>query len=555
MLRRISFTNFVLFDHLELDLDAGFTVISGETGAGKSLLIDAISLGLGARVTENPVRAGTKQTSISLTFKNSTSADIAAFFEEYALEESDEIQLRRVIQKSGQSKAFINDQSVTLTTLKALGELLLDSVGQFSTQSLLNPQTHLAYLDRYGQLEPYTQKTTQAYEAWQAFLKEIQQIEEEMELLRRDADFNAHALKELDDAAPAIDEETALVEKRTHLMQSQKSQDALLAALQKLSGEKELDAQIFSAQRDLQRVADETTPKLNILIDTFEKLGTEARDLLETLRDLHYEGAQGGHSLEEVDDRLHLLRGLARKYQTHGDGLYDHWQKLKQQVSDTSTGEEELKQKKQLADSAFATYKEHALALDEKRKAQATKITKAVLKLLPALKLDKARFEMEVTTIPPEQGTRTGINNIHMRVSMNPGTALAPMHKVASGGELSRFLLILSSLCNFDTKTILFDEIDTGVGGAVASAMGAHLKKMSTQQQVITLTHAPQIAALADRHFHVKKDQQEETLTHVTQLDKEGHLEEIARMLSGESITDAARKAAKSLMQASQDAA
>lgn len=555
MLRRISCTNFVLFDQLEIDLDQGFTVISGETGAGKSLLIDAITIGLGTRATENPVRGEAKQTSISLSFDKPDSKDFMDFCDHYGLDIENEIHLRRVIQKSGQSKAFINDQAVTLATLKTLGEILLETVGQFSTQSLLNPQTHLAYLDRYGQLETEVEATNTSYQAWQIILKDICKLEEEMQLLKRDADFHLHALKELDDTLPQPDEETSLVEKRTGLMQTQRSQDALSAALQKLSGEKEIDAQIFSAQRDLQRVADDSTPKLNSLIDAFEKLGTEARDLLETLKDAYFTSIQGGQSLEEVDDRLHLLRGLARKYQTHGDGLYDYHQKLKQQVSDTTQHEETLKLKKQDAAKAYKDYQIAAFSLSEKRKKAAQLLTQEASDLLPALKLDKARFEIEVTCADPLQGQKTGIDTLHMRVSMNPGTPLSPIHKVASGGELSRFLLILSSLCSFENKTILFDEIDTGVGGAVASAMGVHLKKMSQHQQVIALTHAPQIAALADRHFHAEKDQQENTLTRFTLLDEKGHKEEIARMLSGASVTDAARKAAKSLIEASQDAA
>lgn len=555
MLTRISFTNFVLFDHVELELSEGFTVLSGETGAGKSLFIDGINLGLGSRVSENPVREGAGQTTLSLVFATPLSQELVQFCEEFGLELGDEIHLRRVIQKSGQSKAFVNDQAITLTTLKSLGELLLDSVGQFSAGSLLNTTTHLSYLDRYGQLEIETENTARTYTKWQLSQKDMQTLLDDLERLKRDAEFNAHALKELDEIKPTQGEETSLVEIRSQLMQSQKSQDAIASALQKLGGDKEVDALIFSAQRDLQRIADENTTQLNTLIDACDKLGSDARDLLEHLKDLYQSMTAGGSSLEEVDDRLHLLRGLARKYQTHGDGLYDYWQKLKEEVTDSTKREESLRAKQKEAKLAFAAYKEAAEVLSEKREKAARKLTQAVTKLLPDLKLGKAQFEAEIEKLTPEEGTKTGINKMHMRVSMNPGTALAPLHKVASGGELSRFLLILSSLCHFDTKTILFDEIDTGVGGAVASAMGLHLKKMSETQQVISLTHAPQIAALADAHFHAEKDQGKDTLSKITLLDDKGHHEEIARMLSGSTITDAARQAAKSLIEAHQDAA
>ena len=554
MLARLSIRDIVLIDRLDLDFAPGLAVLTGETGAGKSILLDAFALALGARGDATLVRQGVEQGQVTAVFELPARHPARALLADAALEPGEALILRRVQFSDGRTRAFINDQPVGVQALQALGAALVEIHGQHDARALVDAGTHRRLLDAYGRLEDDAAAVEKLWGARRDAAEAVASHRAETERAAREADWLRHAVEELSKLKPEAGEETALAERRTGMMQSEKIAGDLRDAHEAVAGSASPVPALSAAVRRLERRGAQA-PTLVVpavkAIDAALTALDEARGHLEhALRVADHDPAE----LERIEERLFALRAAGRKYNSPVDGLNALAEKYAADLALIDAGAERLAALEKAAKAAEAAFAKSAAALSAARKKAAEKLDKAVNGELKPLKLERARFSTQIDSDPAAAGPN-GIDRVEFWVQTNPGTRPGPLMKVASGGELARFLLALKVVLadRGSAPTLIFDEIDTGVGGAVADAIGVRLARLGDRVQVITVTHAPQVAARAERHYLITTDALEKgrrVATRVTELAAARRREEIARMLAGAEITEEARAAADKLIRA-----
>jgi DNA repair protein RecN (Recombination protein N) len=556
MLARLSIRDIVLIDRLDIDFGTGLAALTGETGAGKSILLDAFALALGARGEAALVREGAEQGQVIAAFELAKSHPARRLLADNDLiagpAAEDELIVRRVQFADGRTRAFINDQPVSVQVLRALGSALVEIHGQHDDRAFVEAATHRALLDAFGGLEDAAAEVRSLWEQRRAREAAVAAHRADVERARREAEWLRHAVDELGQLAPQGGEETALAERRASMMQAEKSAEDLRATLDAVSGPQSPVPPLATAVRRLERRAAQAPALVEPVVKAIDAALTaldDARTHLEhALRVADYDP----NELERIEERLFALRAAGRKYNVSVDELAALARRYEGDLALIDAGAERLAALEKEAQDVVARYRQAAQALSAARKRTAQKLDKAVNAELKPLKLERAQF---TTQIESEGEGPEGLERVEFWVRTNPGTRPGPLMKVASGGELARFLLALKVVLadRGSAPTLIFDEIDTGVGGATADAIGARLAQLSSGVQVIAVTHAPQVAARADRHYLISKDalaKGKRVATRVSELEAERRREEIARMLAGAEITAEARAAAERLIRA-----
>jgi DNA repair protein RecN (Recombination protein N) len=553
MLTQLNIRNIVLIEKCDIVLSAGLCVLTGETGAGKSILLDALGLALGVRAETRLIRHGKDQASISATFDISKNAAAKAVLDELGLEDSDELIIRRSITADSKTKCFINDVSVGVNALKSIGDTLIEVNGQHDGRGLLDPSTHRQMLDMYGELESNLETVAKAYAEWVQCREKLAAAQEAIAAAEREKDYLVHMQKELSELVPLAGEENELAEKRTLMMQSEKLAETLNDTLVELNSGKGVGGMLSAAQRILSRSALNKSNDFNHAIEALERAANEAKEaetLLENLlRDSQYDQSK----LEQIEERLFALRAAARKYNITCDELSNLLSEVNAKLSSLTTQEHELAKLQEAVNASQTKYQSDAAKLSKLRKKAAANLEKAVMDELESLRMGATKFTTEMEMLPEERWSASGFDSVQFLAATNKGSHLAPLHKIASGGELSRFMLAMKvALAKVkSTPSIIFDEIDTGTGGAVADAIGKRLARLGQTHQVLVVTHLPQVAALGSHHLLIlKEEKSSSTFTQVQVLNDKGRQEELARMLAGAEVTSEARKAAEKLLQA-----
>ncbi|EPR09927.1 DNA repair protein RecN [Sphingobium indicum IP26] len=552
MLTALSIRNVVLIEALDLDFGSGLGVLTGETGAGKSILLDSLGLALGARADSGLVRNGEAQASVAATF-DTPRADHRAIDlladNGIDIEPGEPLIIRRIVKADGGSRAFVNDQACSAALLRDLGSALVEIHGQHDDRGLLNPRGHRALLDAYGRCD--TGAVAQAYHAWRAAADRLAESRASVETAARDRDYLTHAVDELTRFAPEPGEEATLAEERATMQKGARLSDDLSAVTECFTGSDGGLAQLRQAARRLDRIVSEYEPLAEVLaaLDRAVIEASEAEDRLnEAAEALSFDPAR----LDAIETRLFDLRGLARKHQVQPDDLAALRDEMAAKLAAIEGGEDHLAALETDVKAKAAAYREAAQSLSAERRQAAGKLDAAVAAELAPLKLDAARFRTVVAPQEEGQWAPHGMDRVEFEISTNPGAPFAPLVKIASGGELSRFILALKVALaeQGGADTLIFDEIDRGVGGAVASAIGERLSRLSRTNQILVVTHSPQVAARGAGHMLIAKSSDGTvTRTGVHALSDGERREEIARMLSGAEITAEARAQAERLLE------
>ena len=552
MLTSLSIRNVVLIEALDLAFGPGLGVLTGETGAGKSILLDALGLVLGNRAETALVQAGEEQASVAATFEFAAlpPAIAAALAEaEVDIEPGEPLILRRRVRADGGSKAFVNDQPVSVALLRELAPALVELHGQHDDRGLVNPRGHRALLDRYAGAD--AAGVEQAWAAWRNAETALEAARATLDQAKADQDLLRAHIAELAALEPQEGEEEALALARADMQKGEKLADDLEALRQIWDGSDSALAQMRGAARRLDRIADQH-PLLAEALAALDRAVIEAGEAEERLDKaadaLSFEPAE----LDRIETRLFELRALARKHGCQPDDLPAVMRAMRDKLDAIEAGEGGLAALDAAATAAGDTYRTRAHALHTARAEAAVGLDRAVAGELAPLKLDAARFRTSVTALPQERWGPHGMDGVEFLIATNPGADFAPLAKIASGGELSRFILALKVALaeQGGAATVIFDEIDRGVGGAVASAIGERLARLAGDGQLLAVTHSPQVAARGNRHYLIAKSSQGTvTRTGVVLLDAAGRQEEIARMLSGAEITAEARAQADRLLE------
>jgi DNA repair protein RecN (Recombination protein N) len=549
MLRQLAIRNVVLVDSLELEFEPGLGVLTGETGAGKSILLDALGLALGARADAGLVRNGEDAASVSAEIELPAGHPAHDVLAEQGVEAEagESLIIRRTLKADGGSRAFIGGAAVAAGLLRDIGALAIEIHGQHDERGLLNPRGHRALLDAFGRLD-----VTAVGAAWEEVTRieaELVQARAELAAAERDRDYLTHSLAELEALAPEAGEETRLAEERAAMQAGLKAGESLTGLDELLGGSEGALGQIRLAARRIERGAADHALLAEALAALDRALieACDAEDKIGRAADaLAFDPAR----LEAAEARLFDIRGLARKHRVEPDALAELADRMRGQLAAIESGGDRVTELDRQLVEARGRYARIASDLSAKRREAAQRLDRAVVAELHPLKLDAARFRTELGEAEPGP---FGTDRVEFEVSTNPGAPFGPLTRIASGGELSRFILALKvALAEAGSAgTMIFDEIDRGVGGAVASAIGERLARLARQSQVLVVTHSPQVAARAAHHFRIEKAHGPEgTRTTVRRLDADERREEIARMLSGAAVTDEARAQAARLLEA-----
>jgi len=551
MLVSLSIHDIVLIDKLDLEFGRGLTILTGETGAGKSILLDAFSLALGARGDGGLIRQGQAQGQVSATFELASGHPALAAAQAQDIDTDGVLILRRVQLADGRSRAFVNDQRVTTQALRAIARELVEIHGQHDDRALVNPGTHRQLIDAFGGLMSETAAVRSAFAHVRGLKAESASEQARVEKARAEADYLRHAFTELTGLAALPGEELALAERRTLMTQAEKVTGELRDVQATVTGEHSPIPSLSAALRRLERRHVQApgliAPVTEALDAALTALDLAGQVLDQALRDADFDPRE----LERIEERLFALRAAGRKYGVPVDALPALAEKFAAELAALDAGEARLIALTRELEAAESTYGAAARVLSEARKKAAAALDTAVNAELAPLKLDGARFMTEIRT---EAEGPDGYDQVEFWVQTNPGTKPGPLMKIASGGELARFMLALKVVLadRGSAPTLVFDEIDTGAGGAVADAMGQRLARLASRVQVLAVTHAPQVAARARGNFRIAKDaadQGRRVATRVSLLEMEARREEIARMLAGATITDEARAAAGRLLE------
>tara|TARA_R110000751_G_scaffold249930_1_gene349550 strand:+ start:8652 stop:10319 length:1668 start_codon:yes stop_codon:yes gene_type:complete len=551
MLAHLSIRDIVLIERLDLGFERGLSVLTGETGAGKSILLDSLSLALGARGDGSLVRQGAKGGQVTAVFDVPMDHPARLLLRENGLDDDGDLIFRRTQNADGRTRVFINDQPASVSLMRQAGQLLVEIHGQHDDRALVEPDAHRNLLDAFGSLQSIAADVGRLYAHWRKSAKRAAEHRARVEEAAREADYLRASVEELEILTPIDGEEDELAEQRARMMKAEKIAADVNEANDILSGHASPVPILSSLLRKLERKTAEVPGLLDDIIfamDGAVNLLSDAQMATEAaIRNAEFDPRE----LESCEERLFALRAAARKYSVPVSELPALAARMVAELAELDAGEEKMAELDEVVAEAKSRYISAAQALSEQRHLTAEALSGAVMAELPALKLERAEFLVQVES-NVEQGGADGIDHVAFHVRTNPGTRAGPILKVASGGELSRFLLALKVALadRGSAPTLVFDEIDTGVGGAVADAIGQRLKRLSGNVQVLSVTHAPQVAARASTHLLIAKamDGGESLTTSVSLMDQDARQEEIARMLAGASITDEARAAAGRLL-------
>ncbi len=561
MLTALSIRDVVLIERLDLAFGSGLTVLTGETGAGKSILLDSLGLALGARADAGLVRSGTEKASVTACFSPPADHPVLVLLAEQGLAAEDEIVFRRTVGKDGRSRAFVNDQPVGVALLRRIGALLVEVQGQHEQMGLADPSSHAGFLDQYGVPPALRAAVTQAWRGWRDSMTKLTAARAAMETAVRDEEFLRHAVDELARLAPREGEEEQLAAERQRLQQGERRAEAIAAALSELTPRDRRNsgpaASLRSASRALQRLVpanqpDAVNPAAEAMtaLERAEEALAEAETLLTRLAN---EADADPRLLEQAEERLFALRAAARKHAVPVVELPALLDRLCERLAALDSGSAAIAELEQAAREGRTRYAAAAEALSAARLAASARLDEAVARELPPLRLDKARFHAEVAPVEEAEWGPSGSDTVRFLIATNPGQEPGPLAKIASGGEMSRLMLALKVVLSAGSvvPTLVFDEVDSGIGGATAAAVGERLARVADGVQVLVVTHSPQVAARGAAHLRVAKAVTGgRSATNVEILELAERREEIARMLAGETITAAARAAADDLLAA-----
>lgn len=552
MLQSLSIRNVVLIDKLDLDFKSGLSVLTGETGAGKSILLDSLGLVLGNRAETSLIRQGEDKLSVTAQFSlQKQTPALRALLNEYEIEADDELLIKRSLTRDGKGKIFINDQPAGAKLLKEIGKYLVEVHGQFDNQGLLNPANHLDVLDAYGAYKPLAERTAAAFAAYKKARAARQEAEKNIARAKEDEENLRHWVDELEKMNPRPDEEDELGKKRQEMMNAEKIIDSLNYAYGALTERADVQGAIRSAQSAMDKANTLVDGRYQTIIDMLDQALIDISETINELEEVSHNVSLNQNELENIEERLYALRGLARKHNVAVSDLPQTLADFRNRLSTIELGEEGIAALRKAEDTAKLDYVKAANELSSARQAAALQLDNKVMSELPPLKMEKARFVTVVEKTDESGWSEKGFNNVYFTVATNPNSPQGPLNKIASGGELARFMLALkvNLAQSSSVATMIFDEVDAGVGGATAQAVGERLARLARDVQVLVVTHSPQVAACGNNHFKVEKSTADNvTTTTVRELTKIEKSEEIARMLAGEVITDAARAAAKVLI-------
>jgi DNA repair protein RecN (Recombination protein N) len=552
MLLGLSIRDVVLIDRLDLAFRAGLCVLTGETGAGKSILLDALGLALGRRAEAGLVRDGAGEATVTAEFAVGRNHPVYAILEEAGLHSGDEtIVLRRLLRADGRSRAFVNDEPASVGLLRQLGDSLVEIQGQFEQRGLLDPVNHRAILDAFAENGGGAAALMQAWRDWRAARLREEDAARRVTAGRDEEDLLRHHLAELDALMPEPDEEDRLAARRSLLQNAERLAETLNEAIAELGGGAGAQAALARATRRLERARERAQGLLDEALAAAERAANETAEALAVLDTAARSLELDPRALEAAEERLFALRATARKHQVGVADLPALREAVAQRIAAIEAGADDAASLARATAAARAEFVAAAERVSRARQAAARLLDAGVATELKPLRLDKARFRTIITPLAEPEWGEHGCERVHFEVATIAGAAFGPLARIASGGELSRFMLALKLVLagTSSVPTLIFDEVDSGIGGAVAAAVGERLQRLGASLQLLVVTHSPQVAARGAYHWRVAKQPSErQTVTRVEELDPDTRQEEIARMLSGRTVTAEARAAAKSLI-------
>ncbi len=550
MLVNLQISNIVLIERLNLEFGAGLNILTGETGAGKSILMDALSLALGARSDAGLVRHGCDNASVIAEFDSVTLPALCAVFDENGIDcEDDTVILRRTLSADGKSRAWVNDTPVSVKLLKQIGDALVEIHGQFANHALLNQSTHRATLDTYAatHVAGYSEllvRTRDAYREFHSAEKRLAELQDMLDASAAEREFLEHNVSELRALNVSIGEEEELAARRTAMMNAEKNAAILVEAAETLSPRgQSLDAQLFAVAHILQRIKTDPNPyqeQIDKLYDVAESVAEIAGTLSADDIDMD--------NMDDVEERLFAIRAAARKHRVLADELPAKLEQMSSQLNAIDNSDSELRRVTNELNAHRARFDACASELSAARRDAASRLRDVLLIELPDLKLGGADFVAEISTAAPSS---YGTDDVTFMIKTNPGMPFAPLHRAASGGELARLMLAMRVVLAGDggVCTFVFDEVDTGISGATASAVGARLNRLAAASQALVITHSAQVAGYANRHFKIaKRSDDATTTTSVCEIVGDERLNEIARIISGAEITPESLTMARTLI-------
>ena len=551
MLKALSIRNIVLIERLDLEFESGLCVLTGETGSGKSILLDALGLAIGVRADSDLIKLGEKQSTVIAEFVLNDTSELFPLLKNQGIQFDNSLILRRLLTNDGRSRAFINAQPVSISFLREVGEKLVEMNSQMEAVGLLDPSKHGALVDTFGRLGDQIETVKASYRVWKEADEKLNKELNDYTTAVRDEQFLRHSVEELDKLDVQPGEEELLTGQRTMMMHSEKLVHAISNSLEEMNSGQSVDERLRSALQNLERVAQNSNGLLDDGILALERaiieVGETNSELENAVNKMDIESIQS----EKVEERLFAIRALARKHQTDVAGLYSLRKELSEKLTLLDNWTSRLNNLKGDVENYKSLYIKSSGLLTDRRKDAARAIDKAIKKEFIPLKLDSVIFHTSIERMKESEWGENGVDRLSFQVQTNPNTPKGPIHKIVSGGELARLLLALKVvLAGTNTfPTIIFDEIDSGIGGAVAAAVGERLARLSEVFQVLVVTHSPQVAAKGCKHLLIKKIGSETgNQTFVDDLSSEERAEEIARMLSGSQVNEAARAAAKQLL-------
>ena len=551
MLVELSIRDFILIDRLDLSFNDGLTVLSGETGAGKSILLDALSLAIGGRGETGFIRHKKDQAVVTASFEIKNHEVLESFLKQIEVDfqeiEQDGLILRRVLKREGSSRAFLNDRPISVSALKEIGELLVEIQGQFDAHGLMRPSSHKQFLDLFANHPALLKVVGEKFLYWEKCKNRFEAAKLELKQSTEEQEFLEFSLNELEAFSIKDNEEEELVQLRSSLINAERNIELINSSIGYLSGEKGAAIILSNVQRSLDRIS----IKIPSVVEAIDRAIVELNESENTLARIADEMNSDETRLEEIEVRLAEIRSLARKHGVPSTKLPKLAEEIRIKLQKIQSDDNTIQDLEKEVSESKEAFRDFAIELSESRKKHGKRLQKAVTSELPEMKLDKASFIVHSTTADESNWNIHGCDEIKFLISTNRGSTPGPLNKIASGGERSRLLLALrAALSTIDSvPTLIFDEVDAGVGGAVSSAVGKRLKKLGINQQILVVTHSPQVAALGKHHWQISKSDEVEPKTTATQLAKDERVEEIGRMLSGEKITAEARLAAIKLME------
>lgn len=551
MLSRLSIRNVVLIEALDIEFQSGLTVLTGETGAGKSILLDALGLALGSRADFGLIRNEADRASVTAEFEIEADHPVWDVLSEIGIDRADSLILRRQLRSDGKSPAHINDEAVSVNLLRQIGDMLVEIQGQFEGRGLLDPTTYLPLIDRAAGHQDALSTTARLWAELKAARAELEQMTDRLARAREEEDWLRDAVEQLDMLAPASGEEDQLAAERQRHMHSTRIAEALQQAHVMLSDEDGISHMAGRAQAILERQAEVAAGALDPAIEALDRAVSELTEAESLLTEIGEQLDGDPNRLAEIDERLHQIRTQARKHKIEADELPALHETLIAQLAEMDDQSGALARLRQAEQDCLTAFKAQAEQLSAQRRQVAERLDQAVMAELPPLKLEAAAFQTDIQTLTDDRWSATGWDRVSFQARTNPGMPAGPIDKIASGGELARFLLALKVVLseNEPPKTLIFDEVDSGVGGAVAAAVGARLARLGQKMQTLVITHSPQVAGNGNQHLKIAKYQTgDQVISSTASLSQVERREEIARMLSGDQITEAARSAAAQLL-------